>query len=98
MFEVAEYRVKFYHARYEEPKKYTFLGPNVTVQGSTTCYIVADDKETVSAVTFCSADDQFERNEGRKRALERVLEKSHFNKAQRTKFWEAYFKKRGKVG
>ncbi len=99
MFEVAEYTVKFEHYRFDKPA-YIFLS-NRAAQARTLC-MIRDTKESKPSdprgAAWCSMDDQFNYNEGRKLALKRALESAGFDKPTRTLFWEAYFKKRGKVG
>ncbi len=96
MFEVAEYTVSFRHIRHK-PTPLPFI-ESVTTHGLTQCEIKDGNIAIGGGTTYCSVDDQFEYNEGRKRALERALEAAGFDKPTRTLFWEAYFKKRGKVG
>ena len=99
MFEVAEFSVKFWHDRYPDPIKYRFSSN--LVQAKTVCVIRDTPNGKPSdplGIAYCSVEDQFSYNEGRKRALERALETARFNKSTRTLFWKAYFKKRGKVG
>lgn len=42
-------------------------------------------------VAVCSPRDNFSRNVGRKVALTKALQSSHFTKYDRTKVWEEYF-------
>ena len=96
MFEVAEYKVRFHHKRYE-PAALPFVGSKV--RGHTYCQIIRENLEVpaVRGTTYCSAKDQFNYNTGRKIALSRALKAAGFDKPTRSLFWEAYFKKRGKV-
>ncbi len=99
MFEVNEYKVEFWHNRFNKPV-YMFLSNRAAI-AETRCAIKDSKKGKQihpSGIAWCSMDDQFNYNEGRKLALERALENAGFDKPTRTLFWEAYFKKRGKVG
>ncbi|KKK50546.1 hypothetical protein LCGC14_3123920, partial [marine sediment metagenome] len=101
MFEVAEYKVKFFHENCVSPYRWKeFFTEQPLARARTTCYIYRDNLKYLKAdgTAWCSRKDQFNRNTGRKLALERALESAGFDKPKRTLFWEAYFKKRGKVG
>jgi len=101
MFEVAEYRVNFFHERLGKPGRYAF-NEQLLAQARTTCFIYSIDKGEsfleADSVAWCSREDQFSRSFGRKLSLTRSLDQAGFDKPTRSLFWEAYFKKRGKVG
>ena len=96
MFEVAEYRVKFAHSRL--PERLQFHN-NPLAKALTVCVIEKKDFSDGRGVgeAWCSRKDQFSYSIGRKIALARALKASGFDKPTRSLFWEAYFKKRGKV-
>jgi hypothetical protein len=98
MFKVDEYIVRFQHIRYAEPLNLVPANrPAIYIQATTICWIAFGDTSKVIGVTYCSIKDQFSYNEGRKKALTRALTNAKFDKATRTRFWQAYFQKRGKV-
>ena len=59
--------------------------------GQTICYI--EDKEaktTFFASAFCSENDQYCKETGRKISLTRALKQTNFDKGQRKEVWETY--------
>lgn len=64
-------------------------------KGSTVCIIVDLDKQTtVVGEAFCSMDDNFDKNKGRKLSMHRALLSSSLTKPTRGKFWKEYYKMR----
>ena len=99
MFEVAEYKVSFWHQRYTSYVTFYLPEPK-KIKDRTLCSIVPGGifDERVMGEAYCLLGDNFSRNEGRKISLRRALDRANFDKPTRTLFWKAYFKKRGKVG
>ena len=85
-----EYKVKFDHCRYHST--YSFRGEG------TFCKITNSRNLQISASrTVLHENDNYDKNFGRKLSLARALKNGGFNTKERTLFWEAYFKTRGKV-
>ena len=82
MFELDGYKVYFSYDR---------------EQRITRCEIKSGDTLVSWGETVCHPTDNFEKNSGRKRAMGRAFQLAHFNKEFRTKMWEKYFERRGKI-
>ena len=89
----ATYKVIFHH--------YNKLKKNVRRDWKgTICQIIDEEREMQisSGQTILNPIDNYNKNLGRKLALDRALRNAHiFGREERTLFWEAYFKARGKV-
>ena len=87
-----EYQVDFYHARGDDA---------LLVFGCerTYCFISIDDGNVgvAKGYTELCLSDNYCKNFGRKLSLARALKNGGFSTPERTLFWEAYFKTRGKV-
>ena len=86
-----EYKVKFDHRR-----GYSVL------KDSTRCTIDNIVKKRYEyrvsyGKAYLHPKDNYDKNFGRKLSLARALKNGGFNTKERTLFWEAYFKTRGKV-
>jgi len=98
MFEINGYKVKFYHVRFNKPTLVPEIaGTAHSIQAITSCVMLKDDKEYMG-MAFCSAEDNFSKNIGRKIALSRALKEAGFARKIKEQFWNEYFKVRGKVG
>ena len=79
-------KVTFSHARHEG-RRY---------RGATICHVIdLNNGASTGGVSYCSIDDNFCYETGRKLALARALE--DFDRATRKRIWERYFETRGKV-
>ena len=98
MFEVAEYKVSFYHERFSSPVGFLLASGMRPIIARTVCRIWYRDDwgGGTPGEAWCSAEDQFNKETGRKIALTRALKNAGFDKPARSLFWEAYFKKRGR--
>jgi len=89
----ATYRVIFHH--YNKSKKNVERGWKGTL-----CQIIDEEgmRQVSYGQTILNPTDNYSKNLGRKLALDRALRYAHiFGREERTLFWEAYFRARGKV-
>ena len=86
-----EYQVDFDH--------YTKHTAHFYGQEGTNCSISSDNGKVHVArgKTVLHEGDNYDKNFGRKLSLARALKNGGFSTPERTLFWEAYFKARGKV-
>ena len=89
MFTVNGFKVKFGHYNPSNPKKHKRV---------TLCDIYDEENNLVaSEEAFCSKNDPFNKEQGRKIALARALRILYPNDpSARAQFWDAYFIKRNK--
>ena len=94
-----EWTARWIHEKYETPVLRLFGNRKghwheVPVKAGTICKlsIPAKPAGTISFFGFswCSAKDNFSKQEGRKRSLQRALSRAGFAKEERQKFWAAY--------
>ena len=87
-----EFQVDFDHARGDDA---------LLVFGCerTYCFISVNNVEmgVAKGYTELCPSDNYDKNFGRKLSLARALKNGGFSTPERTLFWEAYFKARGKV-
>ena len=93
-----KFKVEFLHCQgvtdyTSETELYYFLG-----HPGTYCRITDEIGASVSSgKTVLHTNDNYDKNFGRKLSLARALKNGGFSTPERTLFWEAYFKARGKV-
>jgi len=109
MFELDQYKVVFQYAdgiRVTIPPVYDPL--NVQIRSGVYAHILQDlGKETkdgkkdwqylFTGLAILHPNDQPVKNDGRKKAFTRALNHSGFDRETRTRFWNAYWKARGKI-
>ena len=70
------------------------LPGGIEVAGSTTCIITPEDEQEdaigILGVAWCSTQDIFEKETGRKVSLTRALERWGLARTERAQIWEAY--------
>jgi hypothetical protein len=64
------------------------------IQAVTLCRIIVDGKEVGYSAAFCSAQDHFSKEIGRKRALARALKAAGLDANTRTAVWDRYLTRR----
>lgn len=52
-------------------------------------------EQVIIGIAVCNPVDNYNYNEGRKKALTEALKNGEFSREERREFWEGYFKKRG---
>lgn len=94
MFKVGDLKVFFKHAPNETGAVVRVIRDQEVLtpyNGTTTCFVEKGDEILYEATAYCGLKDKFNKIDGRKESLFKVL-RANFSKEDRIKFWDEYFK------
>jgi hypothetical protein len=86
---VGKIQFSFNHEQFKPTAGPSYAGH--IVKGFTMCHLTVGDGHTFHATAWCSAEDNFNKELGRKLALEKVMRFAKLSREDRKEVWMSYF-------